>query len=268
MKFAATWVAADLARATGRDRDFPPDTVEMLGVPGPWGRTCDTLGWVETIRRCALADQVDVMFREGQRDAATEARAVVRRFGAGAVAGPQPTLLDGAGVRHAGTGSIVRTPPHVFIADDVSTSHGWVLDPDFVRTHLVPLYGRLVTEVRRSADKAGMDPSTLVVGFHSDGDISDIYPDLAAVGFNAVHLASVSYVSVSRLAAAAKSAGMVAYGGVATETLAEGGLADDLCRMLARTARADGLVVADDGGVTEPAELDALTAAYVKVGLY
>lgn len=268
MKFAATWVAADLARATGRDRDFPPNTVEMVGVPGPWGRTCEAIGWVEAIRRCALADQVDVMFREAQRDAATESRAMVRRFATATAPEPELTLLDGAGVRHSGTGSIVRTPPHIFIADDVSTSQGWVLDPDFVRAHLVPLYGKLVTEVRKSADKAGLDPASLVVGFHSDGDISDIYPDLAAVGFNAVHLASVSYVSVSRLAATAKASGMVAYGGVATETLSEGGLADDLCRMLARTARADGLVVADDGGVTDAAELDALTAAYVKVGLY
>lgn len=268
MKFAATWVAAELARTTGRDRDFPPETVEMLGVAGPWGRTCEDLGWVEAIRRCALADQVDAMFREGQRDSIAESRAIVRRFAGGVAESVQPTLLDGAGVRHGGTGSIARTPPHVFIADDVSTSHGWVLDPDFVRQHLVPLYGKLATAVRHSAEKSGLDPASVVVGFHSDGDISDIYHDLAEVGFDAVHLASVSYVSVSRLAAAAKAAGMVAYGGVASETLAEGEVADDLCRMLARTARADGLVVADDGGVTDSAELDALTAAYVKVGLY
>lgn len=268
MRFAATWVAAELARSTGRERDFPPNTVELVGVPGPWGRTCDTLGWVEAIRRCALADQVDAMFRDSQREAAAEVRAAIKRTVSGADAPEEPTLLDGAGVRHRGTGSIVRTPPHIFLADDVSTSVGWILDPDFVRTHLVPLYARLCREVRRGAERAGYDPGSVVVGFHSDGDISDIYPDLAEAGFDAVHLASVSYVSVSRLASAAKANGLVAYGGVATETLVEGELSDELCRMLARTARADGLVVADDGGITEPRELDSLTSAYVKVGLY
>ena len=211
------------------------------------------------------------MFDPYLKDALADVRSVVkaaaRRIATESGRGADtPTLFDDAAKHPSLAETLSLRPLHVFIADDVCTSAGWVLDPEFVRDNLVPTYARLAAEVVRSGTAAGL--ADTVVGFHSDGDIGELYPDLAAAGFGAVHLASVDYHEVTRLAGSASAAGMVAFGGVASETLGGGEVADEVCRLLARTAASDGLVVTDDAGVTNGDELDVLARAYGRVGLY
>lgn len=135
------------------------------------------------------------------------------------------------------------------LADDVSSDQGWLVVPDAFVNLLMPRYERWASAVR----DAGLVPL-----FHSDGDVSSFYGDLARSGFEGVHLApSRMGADFETAAVAARRAGMVVLGGIEASTLGSGD-PRDIARQLITIATRVPLAVCDDGGITEPAQVRAM----------
>ena len=244
MEFAVSWTAAKVAR----DSNVPIAQPALVGIEGLWGRLCADIGWMNALRRATsteiLSDTL-VFYRDAMR------RDVC-------------SFLDS-----------VDSEEHVLvtIADDVASEMGWIIDPHMATEVLVPAYSQIISEafsrtVNGDDERAVRIKECVRWGFHSDGDISEIYPVVAANGFSFVHIASVDYGSLSKVVSAAKNAGLIPIGGISSETLASGNLSDELCRQLALIANRDGLVICDDGGITQKAQLESLLNAFVRIPLY
>lgn len=145
----------------------------------------------------------------------------------------------------------------IVIAEDLAGSHGPLVAPDFAIAELLPRFERLV----RAARSLGL-PSLL----HSDGDVRPLLPAVVRAGFVAVHAGGgLNLDAFDRLFWAARHEGLAIVGGLLTAELGNPARAEALGSAVGVLAQTGGLFVADDGGLTTPAQaanlLSALTAA-------
>lgn len=139
------------------------------------------------------------------------------------------------------------------LAEDLAGSDGPLVAPDFAIAELLPRYARLVDEARA----LGL-PSVL----HSDGDIRPLLPAIARAGFAAVHAGGgLGFEAFDRLFWAARDAELAVIGGLLTGELGNPARAEALGSAIGVIARAGGLLVADDGGITTSVEVANLVAA-------
>lgn len=90
---------------------------------------------------------------------------------------------------------------HIFmIGDDIAGNDGLFMSPGDFETWLLPEYVELLSPAR----ERGLEPA-----FHSDGDILDILPLLASVGFK--HLSYQPVGRMAELASARQILGMLLY---------------------------------------------------------
>jgi uroporphyrinogen decarboxylase len=141
----------------------------------------------------------------------------------------------------------------IVLAEDLAGTAGPLVAPDFAITELLPRYTRVVDEARAMG---------LPAVFHSDGDIRPLLPAVARAGFAAVHAGGgLDRDGFDRLFWAAREAGLAVIGGLLTGELGNPARAEALGSMIGVLARAGGLLVADDGGITTPLEMSALVTA-------
>jgi hypothetical protein len=191
-------------------------------VAGVLGRVAERLGWAEMLKMTvAEPGALAMLLGETLHDALDEAR-------------------DG---RAAGAEAVL-------VADDLAGSTGPLVAPDFALDALVPCYRSLARESQEH------DVPAI---FHSDGDIRTLLPALARSGFAAVHLAGLPADPFAGAFAAARSAGLVVLGGIESVALRMGArrLGDDAGEL----ALTGGLLVCDDGGITDAEEVAAYASA-------
>ncbi|MBF4509868.1 MAG: hypothetical protein ISP10_05280 [Aeromicrobium sp.] len=139
------------------------------------------------------------------------------------------------------------------LAEDLAGTDGPLVAPDFVIAELMPRYTRLV----ETASSLSM-PAIL----HSDGDIRPLLPAIARAGFAGVHAGGgLGFEAFDRLFWAARDAGLVVVGGLLTGELGNAARAEALGSTIGVLARAGGLLVADDGGITTEREVSGLVTA-------
>jgi hypothetical protein len=140
------------------------------------------------------------------------------------------------------------------VAEDLAGSGGLLVDPAFAAAHVFPRLASLAAV----AAKAGR-PAVL----HSDGDIRMLLPAIRDAGFAGVHGGGgLDRDEFEGLYWDARRAGLAVVGGISTRSLGLGthgavraGTGAGLL------ARAGGLLIADDGGITTPEEMAAFAAA-------
>jgi uroporphyrinogen decarboxylase len=141
----------------------------------------------------------------------------------------------------------------VVVAEDLAGSEGPLVAPDFAIAELLPRYERIV----RAARSLGM-PAV----FHSDGDIRLLLPAIARAGFVAVHAGGgLGFEAFDRLFWAARDARLAVMGGLLTGELGNAARAEAIGSTIGVLARAGGLFVADDGGITQARETAGLVTA-------
>lgn len=140
------------------------------------------------------------------------------------------------------------------IAEDLAGNEGPLVAPDFAIEVLIPRLHLIVT----AATRVG-----LPVVLHSDGDIRPLLGALGRAGFAGVHAGGgLDLDGFERLFWAARRAGLAVIGGLQTVELGRGfPLAEALGSRLGVLAQAGGLLLADDGGITEPLQVATLVAA-------
>lgn len=142
----------------------------------------------------------------------------------------------------------------LMLAEDVAGSQGPLVAPDFAIERLIPMYSalaELATEFRA--------PAVL----HSDGDTRWMLAAVKRAGFSAVHAGGgLDFDGFERLFWAARSAELAVIGGMQTADLSRGLTGAELLgSRVGLLAKAGGLLVADDGGLTTPQEVAALSRA-------
>jgi len=144
----------------------------------------------------------------------------------------------------------------ILIAEDLAGSVGPLVAPDFAIDVLVPMLAQVVG----IADGYG-SPTLL----HSDGQIRWLLPSVKRAGFAGVHAGGgLSFDGFDRLFWAAHALELGVVGGLQTAELLSGSTrAEVLGSRVGLLARAGGLLVADDGGITTPGEVQALKLALV-----
>lgn len=145
----------------------------------------------------------------------------------------------------------------IVLAEDLAGTSGPLIAPDFAIAELLPRYARLV----QAAGALGL-PCVL----HSDGDVRPLLHAIARAGFVAVHAGGgLDFERFDRLFWAAREAGLAVIGGLLTGELGNPARAEAIGSTIGVVARAGGLLVADDGGITTRDEVRhlalALTAA-------
>ena len=197
-------------------------TLAIWSVAGVFGRVGDSVGWTEALRLTAAEPgALAVAFGEALHDALGESR-------------------SGA---HAHADAVL-------VADDLAGAAGPLVSPDFALDALVPCYASIAL-VAREHDLPAL--------FHSDGDVRALFPALGRAGFAGVHLAGLTGTSFATCLGAARSAGLIALGGIEAATVMHG--ARHQGEQVADFARGGGLLVCDDGGLTLPEEVAALATA-------
>jgi len=143
----------------------------------------------------------------------------------------------------------------VVLAEDLAGTSGPLVAPDFAIAELLPRYVRIVEEAR----SLGM-PAV----FHSDGDIRPLLPAIARAGFVAVHAGGgLDVDAFERIFWSAREEGLAVIGGLLTVEIVNAVRAEALGSRIGVLARAGGLLLADDGGITTPLEMSALVTALV-----
>jgi len=236
-----SWVTpgllGDTVRSEGLDFGFVPagvydgatevgelhslDAAAIWAVPGVLGRVAESMGWAEAMRLSAARP--------------------------GALAVPLAQALHEAlEMVRAG---IAAGADCVLVADDLASASGPLVAPDFALDALVPCYRSIAAEVIGEG----------VAAFHSDGDVRVLMPSLAHAGYSAVHLAGLSTTEVLASVRSARSAGLVAMGGI----VAAGIEADPVSAgaFAGRLASKEGVLVCDDGGLATPADMAAFGVA-------
>lgn len=141
----------------------------------------------------------------------------------------------------------------IVLAEDLAGTEGPLVAPDFVIGELLPRYARVV----RAANALEM-PALL----HTDGDVRPLVPAIARVGFTAVHCGGgLAFAAFERLFWAMRAEGLAVIGGLLTRELRNAAEAVALGSKVGVLAKAGGLFVADDGGITTPREMAALVSA-------
>ncbi|MBN2848449.1 MAG: hypothetical protein JXP72_08390, partial [Coriobacteriia bacterium] len=94
------------------------------------------------------------------------------------------------------------------------------------------------------------------------GDIRPLLPAIARAGFVAVHAGGgLNVDAFERLFWSARAEGLAVIGGLPTVELRNAVRAEALGSRIGVLARAGGLLVSDDGGITTPLEVSALVTA-------
>lgn len=155
-----------------------------------------------------------------------------------------------AAVRHG----LVQGVSAVLIAEDLAGSEGPLIAPDFAIDILAPMLSQVVNVAAGYAAPAVL---------HSDGDIRWLLAAVKRAGFAGVHAGGgLSFDGFERLYWAAHAEELGVIGGIQTAELAGGpARAEILGSRVGLLARAGGLLVADDGGITTPGEVLALRHA-------
>lgn len=236
----------------------------------------DITGNAESLCAVAVAFGVDMVLVESTVNWAGEAAALLREHDI-AVAWAVPGVLSRVAATHGWTETItasVKKPGELayaldealhemlvsvrhgqsvnaeilVVADELASTAGWLVSPDFALDGLVPSYARAASEWLGK-------PAI----FHSDGDIRVLYAILARAGYAGVHLAPATQAQLGAAAVAAHAAGLCPVGGLAAQSLRSEG-----ARRTAEYAAAVAtppFVFADDGGMTSAEELAAFGAA-------
>jgi hypothetical protein len=142
----------------------------------------------------------------------------------------------------------------IVIAEDLAGFQGPLVAPDFAIDVLLPKLKRLV-EIATTSDV----PCVL----HSDGDIRLLLAAISRAGFSGVHAGGgLDFDGFERLFVAARKVGLVVIGGLQTTELGQGfPRAATLGSRAGALAKLGGLLLADDGGVTEPLQITTMVAA-------
>jgi hypothetical protein len=141
----------------------------------------------------------------------------------------------------------------IVLAEDLAGTSGPLVAPDFAIAELLPRYERIV----RAARALGV-PAV----FHSDGDMRPLLSALSRAGFVGLHGGGgLDTAGFERLFWAARDEGIVVIGGLLTTELADLARAEAIGSSIGVLAKAGGLLVADDGGITTHAEMKNLAAA-------
>ena len=149
---------------------------------------------------------------------------------------------------------LVQGVSAILVAEDLAGSEGPLVAPDFAIDVLVPMLAQVVG----IADGYGA-PTVL----HSDGELRWLLPAVKRAGFAGVHTGGgLSFEGFERIFWAAHAAELGVVGGLQSTELSGGfARAEVLGSRVGLLARAGGLLVADDGGITTPAEVLALAQA-------
>lgn len=198
-------------------------------LAGVMGRVAEHQGWTEVLRLSAsepgaLAHQLDRALHdllESAREALTYANVLV-------------------------------------VADDIASTAGWLVAPDYALEALVPCYRRVAAEA---------SGHRVPVVFHSDGDVRALYPSLASAGYAGVHLGGGGRQAIEAAMPVASRHGLALLGGVSPSEVASEG-PRHLGERLAHLASAGPLVICDDGGITAPDEVAALATVFDAVRQY
>jgi len=142
----------------------------------------------------------------------------------------------------------------IVIAEDLAGSEGPLIAPDFAIEVLLPRLAGLV---------GFASASSVPVVLHSDGDIRLLLPAIARAGFSGVHAGGgLDADGFERLYHAARKEGLMVIGGMQTTELSHGPLAAiALGSRVGVLARLGGLLLADDGGLTQRSQVTALVSA-------
>lgn len=140
----------------------------------------------------------------------------------------------------------------IVVADDLATTSGPLVAPDFVADAVLP---RLAL-ASAAASRAGL-PALL----HSDGETSAFLRGLRASGFSGVHVGGLGQQAFERICGRARPEGLAVLGGLGACELASPPAAVLSGTRLSILAASGGLLIADDGGVTTPNEYAALLVA-------
>jgi hypothetical protein len=149
---------------------------------------------------------------------------------------------------------LARGVSAVVIAEDLAGTDGPLVAPDFAIDVLAPMLSQVVSVA------SGFEaPSVL----HSDGDIRWLLPAAKRAGFAGVHAGGgLSCDAFERLYRSARAEELAVVGGLQTvELTGEPSRVANLGSWVGHLARESGLLVADDGGITTPAEVRALRDA-------
>lgn len=179
---------------------------------------------------------------EGLRDTLLEPDAIARELDE-LLAAADELVRDG----------LERGARAIVIAEDLAGTEGPLVAPDFAIETLLPRYARLV----RTASDAGA-----AAILHSDGDIRPLLGAVRRAGFAGVHAGGgLSFEGFERLFWAARAEELAMLGGLQSVELTGLARAEVLGSRLGLLARAGGLFVADDGGITTTGESVALVHA-------
>ena len=212
---------AKLVAETLREGHLAP----MWVVNGPFGMVAAERGWTTSL--------MDVVRARDDIGAALDAQ-VLEALG----------QVDQAAL--VGSSALV-------VAEDLSAASGFLMGPDDVLELIVPRLGRLAKE----AELRGMSAA-----LHSDGDIRTFLPALVEAGFSAVHIGGIGWKAFESQYEAARREGLAVIGGLEGAELHEGhDAAVAVGGKCAALASANGLLIADDGGMTTPEEVAAFTLA-------
>ncbi len=141
----------------------------------------------------------------------------------------------------------------IVIAEDLAGTEGPLVAPDFAIETLLPRYARLVS----TASDAGA-----AAILHSDGDIRSLLGAVRRAGFAGVHGGGgLPFEGFERLYWAARAEELAVLGGLQSVELTGLARAEVLGSRVGLLARAGGLFVADDGGITTTGESVALVHA-------
>lgn len=189
---------------------------------------------------------------------------------AGGIAeGLRHTLTDPEGMAQrieSGLDAVVARARHglesgaagIVLAEDLAGTEGPLVAPDFAIEQLMPAYMAVVRTANEFSAPAIM---------HTDGDTRWLLGAIKKAGFTAVHAGGgLDFDGFERLFWAAKAADLAVIGGLQTVDLGGGrARAEVLGSRAGLLARAGGLLLADDGGISEPQQvallIDALSAA-------
>jgi len=250
MRFALSWAAQNIADENDVEIAATPlgEMNALVKIDGLWSRLAQDKGWTEAMRLAETPNQFiklinpygDAMMKE-MRDAFTTLGTIGKRKK------KHPTNF-------------------ICIADDVSTSIGWIVSEEIVRDALMMVYAKMIASIHNDLPLS-RDEFNVAWCFHSDGDISSLYPAIRQTGFDAVHIASVPYARMSTLVGKAGTADLLFFGGVMAETLEAGKLSGELTRQIAILARRPNVIVCDDGGMTTLRQLEHYIDACHQIAL-
>ncbi len=142
----------------------------------------------------------------------------------------------------------------VVLAEDLAGSEGPLVAPDFAIEQLLPAYSAVVQTAAEFSSPAVL---------HTDGDTRWLLGAAKRAGFTAVHAGGgLDFDAFERLFWAARAVDLAVIGGLQTTELGHGlTRAEVLGSRVGLLTRAGGLLVADDGGVTDERQVVALARA-------